>query len=90
MANLCRVITSGDIPEEIAQLNCVKWYGDNPIKSTENTILSNYGTIMIYTCRISEVIDKLIELGFDNSTIFYQDLDGYGDLKIFQREIINN
>lgn len=86
MANLCRVIVKGNVPNIVEQMPCVQWYGENPVKSTEDTILSHYGNNMIYTCNVTPVIDLLIELGFQKDEIFWQDLDGYGSDKIFRIE----
>lgn len=86
MANLMTVIIKGEAPDVIKELPAVKWFGSNPIKTLEpNDLRKAFGDTLIYTHSARLVISFLIlECNFNAEEIFWQDLDGYGESKVFQ------
>lgn len=85
MANLMTVVIKGEAPNIINNLPEVKWFGNNPIKSIESSDFRiHYGDTIIYTKSARNTISFLInQCDFKKEEIFWQDLDGYGEAKIF-------
>ena len=85
MANLMTVVIKGEAPDTINDLPEVKWFGDNPIKPIESSDFRKaYGDTIIYTRSAKNTISFLInQCDFKKEELFWQDLDGYGEAKIF-------
>ena len=87
MANIQTVIIKGVAPDVIQHLPSVKWYSDNPIKAIDSDdIRIMYGDTIIYTKCATSVLNVLIQQGYNKKDLYWQDLDGYGATKIFQRK----
>lgn len=80
------VIIKGDTPDIIRFLPEVKGYGDNPIQTLESSDTRKiYGDTIIYTMSSKATLSFLInQLDYDKNDLYWQDLDAYGESKIFK------
>lgn len=86
MANLMTVIIKGEAPDIIKELPEVKWFGYGPIKTLEsNDLRKQFGDTLIYTRSALNTISFLVnQCDFNEKEIFWQDLDAYGESRVFQ------
>ena len=80
------VIIKGEAPDIVKELPEVKWFGPNPIKTLEsNDLRKQFGDTLIYTRSALTTIAFLVnQCDYKKEELFWQDLDGYGESKVFQ------